>query len=138
MKNLWPTSINVQHQLTPKDFLVNQAEFLGISTNGKVIGNVSTYQTDTPRVNPAAADLVGDVFIHTLTVKAPALKYTFSLLSYAHATLKIFPVHIYSSLTGEKYIADNIEEVENFTGIIFNMPEIMNSLRALIIQSPDK
>ena len=135
MKNLWPSEINIEHQTTPKEFLTAQSGFISTSTNGKLTGEVSSFKTNATTAYTVAEDLTGDVFIHSLTITAPVLKYSLRILSIAHLTLKIFPVSVYSNLEDKKYTVNNISELETQIGVIFKSQSVIEPLQALILQS---
>lgn len=140
MKNLWPDNfIENEHKITPKEFLSRQINFLSETTNGKLIGALSS-NTSYPFMDKLTKDdfdNADELFIHTMKVQSPSLGYSFTLLRLAHPTLKLFPFAVYSSLTDKKYIGNNIDELEGILLEIFRSTEVVDALTALSSQSDE-
>jgi len=136
MKNLWPNNIEQkQHQITPKEMLAGQINYLAQVTNGILQGTISSVSANSFSQKETHEDFSGEIFIHSMKVISPSLGYSFTLLRLAHPTLKIYPFAVYSNLTDKKYRGENIEDFERILSEIFASKEVLDAIESLATQS---
>lgn len=136
MKSLWPSKIEKEeHQITPKEFLSAQIDFLSKATNGKLQGGLRSVSAWSQHDESTNEDFTGEIFIHSMKINSPSLGYSFTMLRLAHQTLKVFPFALYSNLTSKKYKGNSIEDLETSLKEIFSSQEVVEAITSLSSQS---
>ena len=136
MKSLWPTKIeDNKHEITPKEFLSAQIDFLTKATNGKLQGALRSSSAWSQSDATTSEDFKGELFIHSMKVNSPSLGYSFTLLRLVHPTLKVYPFVVYSNLTDRKYRGETIVELESILSEVFSSKEVVDAINSLSSQS---
>lgn len=134
MENLWNKSIINKSELTPKEVLAVQANYLIEMTGGKLVGTIQTTSAF-PYLNDDVNEFSSECFIHSFKISAPHLGYSFTLLRLVHETIKVKPYQVYSNLTEKKFTGNSIDDLEPILMEIINSKEVTNALSSLIAQS---
>jgi hypothetical protein len=103
-ENFWGDLSELEIVRTPKNILMEQANFLTNATDGLLIGQVNDERTGFP------------VFRYSLDVRVPGLSnYIFTVLSIAHY-LELYPVEVY--LTFKRETMTECETQDEFESLL--------------------
>jgi len=130
IQNLWPQDFENVEIVMPKTILIQQAEFLGETTQQVVKGEVATNQV----VNNN--DLSDMGVIHELNIVAPALQnYKFTLIKVLHNMRQVYPLTLFYKIKDVKVKISSEAEFIDKLGELFSDPETVKIIRTLIAQS---
>ena len=122
-KDLWP-EIGASTGDSPKSILMQQAEYIGEKTNGKIVGYVETtdgrdYETKKDMNNlikRSDSDLC-----HKLYIRVPDMNNVrFLIVSVLQNPFQTFPCHIYDEVNEKEHnnIPDNENVIETLKGVL--------------------
>lgn len=122
-KDLWP-EIVASTDDSPKSILMQQAEYIGKKTNGKIVGYVETtdgrdYETKKDMNNlikRSDSDLC-----HKLYIRVPDMNNVrFLIVSVLQNPFQTFPCHIYDEVNEKEHnnIPDNENVIETLKGVL--------------------
>jgi hypothetical protein len=118
VENLWSAIEPVVDVDSPKYILSQQAKYLSDMTKNYLVGEVRT-------------DTYNDRLQFYLIIKAPTLKYQFTLLSVEH-DLRGYPLELYDSLKNERIKVSNEQEFKENLGKILKSSSTNRALRTLL------
>lgn len=122
-KDLWP-EIVASTDDSPKSILMQQAEYIGEKTNGKIVGYVETtdgrdYETKKDMNNLIKRS--GNDLCHKLYIRVPDMNNVrFLIVSVLQNPFQTFPCHIYDEVNEKEHnnIPDNENVIETLKGVL--------------------
>ena len=119
---MWSESPEQFNLVTPKDILVEQAEYFNQMMRGLLVAKVKV-------------DFEDDIFYVRLNIKAPTLSnYNFNLLVLFYS-LDIYPCTAVNELTDEQFEISNEAELRKALQEIFNAPDTVRAIAVIRSQA---
>jgi hypothetical protein len=134
MENKWKIDFQESEIKSPKDILIEQANFLNEQAKRTFRASITTGQADI--LND---DLLELVLVHSFRINAPALdNFRFTLLRVKQSATTFYPIEIYANLLDVNVSANDEKEFESKLFEILNSKETINALTAIYQQSVKK